>query len=125
MKKFFYVVLVAAVLFAAKSCDKDPDPKPEPEPYVPPVVNTEDTSGYGTIYFVNTDIPNAYYKVWVDNVQVGYWKGDTTFCVDSIKAGIRILFAEQQSGNPPTELAKTKADTLKILTDSVYTWRFP
>ena len=123
MKRFFQAVLATTVLFTAASCDK-PEDKPGQKPGEEPIVIQEDTSGYGKIFFTNTDIER--YSVWVDNKMVLYnMKKDTTIFIDSIKAGMRMLYAEQQSGVPFGQLAKKKEERVKILTDSIYTWRFP
>ena len=122
MKRFFYVTLVAFVLFAAKSCDKNP----EPDSPLPPVI-VEDTSGLCTIRFINTDVAGASYDVWIDNQRVieRMPGGNAVTNVENVRAGTKTLYAEQQSGHSPTEIPKRKEERVKILTDSVYTWLFP
>ena len=116
MKNFFYVVVVAAVLFAAKSC-KEPDVE---EPIVP----IEDSSGLCTVIFQNMD--EFPYNVYIDNMLVkANMMGYSTHGTDTVQAGTRTLFAEQQSGHQIGDEPKRKTTVVKILTDSVYTWQFP
>jgi len=118
MKKFCYVVVVAAVLFAAKSC------KPEEEEPDPIVIPTEDSSGTCTVIFQNLE--EYYYDVFIDNQKVkSFMQGYSTFIVDSVQAGTRTLEAEQASGFSPPQSPKTAKMIVKILTDSVYVWQFP
>ena len=124
MKKIFYVVVVAVVLFAVKSCGKDPDPDPDPGVVIPqPPV--EDTSGLCKIIFVNTDSSANRYSIFLDNIIITAqsW-GETQYDKDSVQAGTRTLYAEQQSGQG-TGMPKKKTSTVKILTDSTYIWEFP
>jgi len=120
MKRFFYVAVVAAALFVAKSCKPEPDPEPPPIVVVPP----EDSSGTCTVIFKNVD--EWPYKVEIDNNEVNpSMLGNSTFKKDGVRAGTRTLFVEQTQGfsapNPPTR----REITVKILTDSVYIWQFP
>ena len=116
MKKFCYVVVVAAVLFAAKSC------KPEEEEVDP--IPVEDTSGFCTVIFQNMEYD--LYTVFIDNKPVKeYMQGYTAFTVSGVQAGTRTLEAVQQSGYYPPQSPKTVKNVVKILTDSVYTWEFP
>jgi hypothetical protein len=122
MKKLFYVAVVAVVLFAAKSCKE-----PEPDPIVPPPPPQEDSSGKCTIIFKNLDTRDIdQYDVKIDNATVIFRiRGGEVRVIDTVQAGTRTLYAEQQTGHVPPNPAKTKRETVKILTDSVYTFEFP
>ena len=116
MKKFFYVVVAVAVLFAAKSC-KEPEPEPTPV-----VIPTEDSSGFCTVIFQNME--GNEYNIYIDNVSVKQSMMGT-FSKSGVQAGTRTLYAEQVSGVVPPASSKTKTTVVKILTDSVYIWQFP
>ena len=121
MKKFFFAAVAVAVLFTVESCNGD-DPVVTP----PPQTITEDTSGYGTIIFQSIDDPTNRYDIRIDGKTVAEkWLGNEVFVKDSVKAGLRILYAEQTSGMAPGTPFKYKTEVLKVLTDSVYTWQFP
>ena len=118
MKKFCYVVMVAAVLFAAKSCKPE---EPDPDPIVIP---TEDSSGTCTVIFQNMESNS--YSVFIDNKPVKeYMPGHDTFIDANVRAGTRTLEAQQKSGYSPPESPKIVKMVVKILTDSVYVWQFP
>ena len=147
MKKIFYVA-VATIVFAAwagfvlSGCAEDCASKVAPEGYryvkdgrkckqeeipVPPPP-PEDSSGFCKVIFQNTDEPHVCYEVRIDNVMVKdrVPGGNATFPCENVQAGTRTLYAIQISGKPnPSDTNKWKEERVKILTDSVFTWRFP
>lgn len=116
MKKFFYAAFLLTFVIAVHSCKDNDDPtQSDPQP-------VEDTSGYGTIIFKYTG--DLYCDFFIDNKIVkSNISGGTILQVDSVKAGMRILYAQQSSGG--TGESKTKEETLKVLTNKTYTWEFP
>ena len=121
MKRFFYVAVIAAALFVAKSCKPEPEPEPPPVVVVPP----EDSSGTCTVIFKNVD--EWPYNVSIDNTVLvnQYLLGNNTFTKKEVPAGTRRLFAEQAQGIEPGGSPIRREITVKILTDSVYIWQFP
>ncbi|MCL2131927.1 MAG: hypothetical protein FWH36_05690 [Lentimicrobiaceae bacterium] len=122
MKRFFYVAMVAAVVFAANSC-KEPDDDGDEVVVVTP---TEDSSGLCTIIFKNVDGASMSWNLYLDETTTvkEYMLGQTSHIQYNVQAGTHKLQAIQVGGHLPGQ-GKSCDTIVKILTDSVFTWQFP